>query len=154
MRGLRRSARVAGWVFGCAAGLVACGDSTGQDGEFEPLAQGLVEGTVRGADGQPLGAVNVDLVIPDSLDNLYGIGLPGTETDSDGGFSLPVQLLSGGPPLPDTVEIYVRASAWPPTYPAPPGEEKTTDSVLVAIALAPHGVPAPVTTASISLPIP
>jgi len=153
MRGVRRSARLAGWVTGCAAGLVACGDSTGQD-EFPPLAQGVIEGTITGTDGQPLDSVNVDLVIPADLSNKYSIGLAGTVTDSDGGFTLPVQLTAGPPPLPDTVEIYVRASAWPPKYPAPPGEDSTSDSVLVATALGPREVPAPVTAASITLPVP
>ena len=96
MRGLGRSAQVAGWVFGCAAGLVACGDSTGQDGEFEPVAQGMVEGTVRGADGQPLGVVNVDLIIPADLDGQFSFDFTSTETGSAGDFSLPVNLLRLG----------------------------------------------------------
>jgi hypothetical protein len=140
-------------VLACVAGLVACGDSTGQD-EFPPLAHGAIQGTVTGTGGEPLDSVNVTLVIPDSLSERYTIGLPGDLTDSDGGFSLPVQIAAGPQPLPDTVEVYVRTSAWPPKYPAPPGEENTTDSVLVAVALGPPEAPAPVGTASITLPLP
>jgi hypothetical protein len=73
---------------------------------------------------------------------------------SDGGFSMPIDIFAGPPPFPDTVEIYVPASAWPPKYPAPPGQERTSDSVLVATVLAPAEAPPPVTTVSLTLPIP
>lgn len=154
MRAARRSVRVAAWVLRCATGIVACSNSTDTDGEFPPLAQGGIEGVVTGRDGEPLDSVNVTLVIPAELSEHYDFGLPGDLTDSNGRFSLPVAIFGGPTPLPDTVEVYVRASAWPPKYPAPPGENQTSDSVLVATALEPRGNPPPIAETSITLPFP
>ena len=155
MCGVRQSSRLAGWMVGCALGLVACGDLTGQN-EFPALAHGQIEGTVSGIEGQPLDSVNVTLVIPANLRDQYAIGTPGALTDGDGHFLLPVEIFTAPDPadLPDTVEVYVRASAFPPKYPPPSGEERITDSVLVAAALKPRENPAPLTAAPIRLSVP
>jgi hypothetical protein len=142
-------------MVGCAAGLVACGDSTGQD-EFPALAHGQIQGTVSGTEGQPLDSVDVTLVIPANLRAQFAFGTPGVLTDADGHFLLPVEIFTAPDPadLPDTVEVYVRASAFPPKYAPPTGEEKITDSVLVATALEPRENPAPLTAAPITLSVP
>ena len=154
MRSARQSVRPTIWILGCTAGLVACG--TTPPGEFPAIAHGVIEGTVRGTAGQPLDSVNVTLVIPAQLSGQYAFGTPGMLSRADGSFSLSVEIYTAADPanLPDTVGLYVRGSAFPPKYPAPPGEEKISDSVLVATALGSPDISPPVTEAPITLPIP
>jgi hypothetical protein len=155
MRVLPSSVRLLGWGW-CLLGCWACGTETNDD--FPSLTRGVVEGVVRGSNDQPLDSVNVVLVIPEALDQQFTFGAPSVVTDSDGSFSIAVEILDRAEPtapLPVSVEIYVGATALPEKYPPPSGEESIVDSVLVDVSLVENGQgPAPTTTTAIELPIP
>ena len=55
--------------------------------------------------------------------------------------------------LPDTLAIYVTATARPPRYAPPQGGVAVRDSVFVAVAMAPSPEPAPVTEVQLTLPV-
>lgn len=149
MRGVARLTS----MLACTAGLSACSSSTG--GEFQPLAQGVIEGTVVGTQGQPLDSVVVTYVVPEGVGDQFSWTTPGVTTGSNGRFSLPVQII--GPDdattFPDEIGVYVRGLAEPPKYPAPPGKENTVDSVLVTAQLKRRDEPPPVVSATLQLPI-
>jgi hypothetical protein len=149
MRGMARLSSVTA----CAVGLAACSDST--SGEFPPAAHGTIQGIVVGTQGQPLDAVLVTLLDPVGVGGQYSFGFPGYTTGSDGRFSLPVTIKEPveGTTIPDEFDVYVRGTAEPPKYPAPPGKENTTDSVLVTARLKPRDEPPPVVSATLQLPI-
>jgi hypothetical protein len=54
--------------------------------------------------------------------------------------------------LPDTLAIYVTATAQPPRY-TPPQGVAVRDSVFIAVAMAPSPEPAPVTEVQLTLPV-
>ena len=144
--------RLAG-LLAAAVVTAACGDSTDQN-ELPPLSEGTVRGTVSGAGGTPLDSIRIELTVPSQL-SLYGITGGGGLSDVEGRFSVPVSLVatpdSNAPP--DTLAIYITATALPPRYSPPAGEVSVRDSVLVPVALAPGGQPPPVTEVDLMLPV-
>ena len=150
-RGIGRRG-VAGVVF-LAALAAACGsDSTSHNDP--PIAAGTVAGTIAGVGGTPLEGVHVELTVPSQLD-AYTVAGGGGISDAAGRFSVPVSVLTVPDPdaPPDTLGIYITATALPPRYTPPPGETEIRDSVLVAVALAPSDQPTPVTEVELTLPV-
>ena len=152
--GLGRGTRLGGAVV--AVCLLGWGCGGEEAGEFSALAEGTVIGTVTGTGGAPLDSIRIDLTVPSQIASLFDIGGGGGQTDAEGRFSVPVAVLTAANPqaLPDTLAIYITASAFPPRYPPPEGETLVHDSVLAAVALAPEGDPAPVTEVNLTLPVP
>jgi hypothetical protein len=130
-----------------------CGDDA--PGEFRALAEGTVVGTVTGTGGAPLDSVRIELTVPSQVAGLFDIGGGGGQTDAEGRFTVPVSIYAAPDldALPDTLAIYITATAFPPRYPPPQGETLTHDSVLAAVALAPVDDPAPVTEVELTLPV-
>jgi hypothetical protein len=147
--GVGRQARVMAWVAAAACGS----DSTGHN-EFPPISEGTVTGTIIGIGGVPLDSIRVELTVPSQLD-LYTIAGGGGISDPTGRFSVPVQVLDVPDPNapPDTLAIYITATALPPRYPPPPGDTQVRDSVLAPVALAPSDQPTPVTELELTLPV-
>lgn len=142
------------WTLALAAALAACGDTTGE-GEFPPLANAVVTGTVAGELGVPLDSVRIGLGVAAALDAGYVFASADVLTDAQGRFSLPVALLSvpDTAALPDTLRIAITATALPPRYTPPPGEQSVRDSALADVAFAPRPDPAPTTEIRMVLPV-
>ena len=111
-------------------------------------------GSVTGIGGSPLDSVHIELTVPSQL-SLYTIAGGGPVTDANGQFSVTVSLVEAPDPtaLPDTLAIYITATAQPPRYTPPPGSVAVRDSVFVAVAMAPSAEPAPVTEVQLTLPV-
>jgi hypothetical protein len=150
-RGTIRAAGLAA-LLALSLAATACGDSTGSD-EFPPLARGTVIGNVTGLGGAPLDSVRVEITVPDEL-ALYQLASNVGLSDAEGGFSILVSLLVAPDPEapPDTLAIYVTATAMPPRYTPPAGDPFVRDSVLVPVALAASG-PVPVSEVHLALPV-
>jgi hypothetical protein len=137
---------------GCA---LAVGCATEDGSELQALASATVTGSVTGSGGAPLDSVAVDITVPDQLNSLFDLdGEPG-RTDANGRFSIAVEVLTAADPgaLPDTLAIYITATATPPRYLPPNGRTSARDSVLVPVAFAPAGDPPPVTETRLTLPV-
>jgi hypothetical protein len=146
-----------GWMpaFVFAATLsAACGSDSTSHNEFPPISEGTVVGTVTGEGGAPLEAVHVELTVPSQLD-AYTVTGGGGISDAAGRFSVPVSVLTVPDPdaPPDTLGIYITATALPPRYTPPPGKTQVRDSVLAPVALAPSDEPTPVTEVGLTLPV-
>ena len=134
--------------------VLASGCGTDPGGEFGTLSEGTVAGSVTGVGGAPLDSVHIELTVPSQL-SLYTIVGEGGVTDASGHFSVTVSLMAAPDPtsLPDTLAIYVTATAQPPRYAPPQGGVAVRDSVFIAVAMAPSPAPAPVTEVQLTLPV-
>ena len=134
---------------------LALGCATDEGGEFESLASGTVTGSVTGAGSAPLDSILIELTVPSQVSSLFAIAGGGGRTDAEGRFSVPVDVVGAENPeaLPDTLAIYITATALPPRYTPPQGETSVRDSALVPVALAPRGEPVPVTEIELTLPV-
>lgn len=137
-----------------ALGVLTIGCSTDAGGEFGTLSEGTVTGSVTGIGGVPLDSVHIELTVPSQL-SLFTIVGGGGVTDANGRFSVPVSVLAAPDPnaLPDTLAIYITATALPPRYAQPAGDAGVRDSAFVAVALSPSGAPVPVTEVDLTLPV-
>ena len=142
------------WTLALGSALAACGDATDQS-EFPPLANAVVTGTVAGALDVPLDSVHIGLTVPPALAAEYAFGSADVLTDAQGRFTIPIAMLSApaSGALPDTPRIAITATALPPRYTPPPGEQRVRDSVFVDVAFAPRPESAPITEIRIVLPI-
>ena len=151
-RGMARAAGLAA-LAALSLAATACGDDAVNNGDIPPLARGIVIGGVTGAGGVPLDSVRIALTRPAEL-ALYDFAPGSVATDAEGTFSLPVSLISAPDPQapPDTLVIYITASAEPPRYTPPLGSPSVRDSVLVPVALAATGQ-VPVSEVHLTLPV-
>ena len=148
-----------GWR--AAAGLAAiCSPALGcatdeGGGEFQSLASGTVTGSVTGTGSEPLDSILIELTVPSQVSSLFAIVGGGGRTDGEGRFSVPVDVIGAENPeaLPDTLAIYITATALPPRYAPPEGETSVRDSALVPVPFAPRGDPVPVTEVELTLPV-
>lgn len=142
------------WMLALGSALAACGDATDQS-EFPPVANAAVTGTVTGELNVPLDSVHIGLAVPPALAAGYSFGSPDVLTDAQGRFTLPVAMLSAPAQAapPDTLRIAITATALPPRYTPPPGEQRVRDSALVDVAFGPRPEPAPITEIHIVLPV-
>ncbi len=102
----------------------------------------------------PLDSIRIAITLPAEL-ALYEIApTSACRPMPMGRFSLPVSLVAAPDPQapPDTLAIYVTASAMPPRYTPPAGDPFVRDSVLVPVALAASG-PVPVSEVHLALPV-
>jgi hypothetical protein len=141
-----------GALLALSLAAVACGDDNGPD-EFPPLAEGTVIGGVTGLGGAPLDSVRIEITVPEEL-ALYQLASNVGLSDAEGGFSILVSLLVAPDPEapPDTLAIYVTATAMPPRYTPPAGDPFVRDSVLVPVDLA-ASRPVPVSEVHLALPV-
>ena len=145
-----RSVRLAA----CLVAGAACGDDSTGHNEFPPISEGTVIGTVTGIGGAPLDSVHVELTVPSQLD-LYTVTGGGGISDVDGQVSMPVAIMAAPDPNapPDTLALYITATALPPRYTPPPGDTSVRDSVLAPVAFAPSDQPTPVSDVQLALPV-
>ena len=138
-----------------AACALASGCATDEGGEFEPLANATVIGSVTGLGGGALDSVLIGITVPDQVSSLFDIATGFGLTDTNGRFSITVGVQSAVNPdaLADTLAIYITATAAPPRYTPPGGEPNVRDSVLVPVAFAAAGDPTPVTETELTLPV-
>jgi hypothetical protein len=141
-----------GGLLAASLAALSCGDESGLEPD-PPLARGTIIGSVTGAGGAPLDSIRIGIVRPAEL-ALYDLQTAGGSTDAQGEFSFEVDLFLAPDPQspPDTLAVYVTATALPPRYTPPAGDPAVRDSVLVPVALAASG-PVPVTEVHLALPV-
>ena len=141
-----------GALLAASLAAAACGDGSGLD-PAPPLASGTVIGSVTDVGGAPLDSIQIGISRPAEL-ALYDLQTAGASTDARGEFSFTVGLFLAPDPQspPDTVAVYVTATALPPRYTPPAGDPAVRDSVLVPLALAASG-PVPVNEVHLTLPL-
>ena len=147
---------MAAWLAAAAVctSILTSGCGTDPGGEFGTLSEGTVTGSVTGIGGAPLDSIHIELTVPSQL-SLYTIVGGGEVTDANGHFSVTVALMGAPDPnaLPDTLAIYITATALPPRYTPPQGDVGVRDSVFVPVAMAPSDEPSPVTEVDLMLPV-
>ena len=110
-------------------------------------------GNVTGLGGVPLASVRVEITVPEELD-LYQLDVQRRPVGRRGCILYPGIAPRRSRPKapPDTLAIYVTATAMPPRYTPPAGDAFVRDSVLVPVDLA-ASRPAPVSEVHLALPV-
>jgi hypothetical protein len=123
-------------------------------GEFRDTHHALVRGTVVNGRGQPLEEVEVAAVrLADP--SLASLAYHSVRTDGAGRFTLPVGMIAHRPGSDTaTVQLVVRAAAFPPRYPRPSPNAYHTMETTVAVRVVHTGRPPEAVTARLVLPVP
>ena len=142
--------------------VLACGPSRAPSGDAPPTAGGefrnthhaVVRGSVVNGRGQPLREVEVAavrLADPSVASLAYG----SVRTDGAGSFTLPVGMIVHHPGTDTaTVQLVVRAAAFPPRYPRPSPDAYYTAETTVAVRAVRTSRPAEAVSVRLVLPLP
>jgi len=144
-----------------ALAVLACGParapSTGApptaQGEFRDTHHAVVRGSVVNGRGQPLEGVEVATIrLADP--SVASLAYHRTWTDASGAFTLPVGMLAHHAADTATVQVVVRAAAFPPRYPRPSPSAYHTVETTIPVRVAPVSRPPDVFPIRLVLPIP
>lgn len=108
----------------------------GMGGEFRDTHHARLQGTVTNAAGAPLDSVEVvTLRLADP--SRGSLAQHRVRTDAAGRFLLPVGLIAPGGTDTATVEVVVRATAFPPRYPRPSADGFYAAEIVVPVRVVP-----------------
>jgi hypothetical protein len=158
MRYGRFAALAALMLAGCAPRPGAGNDAPpiptgGMGGEFRDSHHARLQGTVTNAAGAPLDSVEV--VTLRLADRSRGsLAQHRARTDAAGRFLLPVGLIAPGGTDTATVEVVVRATAFPPRYPRPSGDGFYGAEIVVPVRVVPASRAPEVIPIRLVVPVP
>ncbi len=138
---------------GAAGAQGTDGPPAGRGGEFRDSHHARLRGTVTDSRGAGLDSVEVVTL---------GLGDPSRGslsqhrawTDREGRFLLPVGMIAGGGTDTATVDVVVRATAFPPRYPRPAANTYYTAQVTVPVRVVPVGREPHVVAVRLAVPLP
>lgn len=138
---------------GAAGGQGAETPAAGRGGEFRDSHHARLQGTVTDARGAPLDSVEV--VTAGLVDRSRGsLAQHRAWTDAAGRFELPAAMIADGGTDTVTVDVVVRATAFPPRYPRPTAHSYYTAQAAVPVRMVPVGRPPAVIPVRLVLPLP
>lgn len=125
----------------------------GMGGEFRDSHHARLRGTVTDARGAPLDSVEVvTLRLADP--SRGSLAQHRARTDAAGAFYLPVGMIAPGGTDTATVEVVVRATAFPPRYPRPSADGFYTAEITVPVRVVPANREPAVVPVRLVVPVP